>query len=91
MIDARPGIEKEIADELGLEIEDVQQAVNTQFKFVAKTMGEGDYRGIRLHYLGKFHVKKKRLEKQRERYMKKHGLKPGDPLPKNKSKKTYGK
>lgn len=58
-----------IAAQLGEKEEVVEKIIRSQFDFVVNTMREGQGQSVHLHYLGKFAVKDKaieRLEKLRE-------------------------
>ncbi len=53
---------KSLAAKYNLTIEQVEEAVFSQFKFVGSLIRKGEFEAIRLPYLGKFHVRKERLE-----------------------------
>lgn len=56
-------IYKEVAKELGIHRDKVEEACRAQFEFVSELMEEGAYRAIRLPYLGIFRCKPERLKK----------------------------
>jgi len=45
----------------------IEKVVNSQFKFVAKTMKKGDFESVRLRFWGKFEVDPYRLKKIQEK------------------------
>lgn len=60
-----------------LDPEIVEKVIRSEFDFVSTTMEQGNYESIRLHHLGVFGVKPKRLEKmiprdKRDEYYKHH-------------------
>ena len=56
-------IYKEIAEETGATIKEIEQCIDTQFRFVESIMKKGEFDTIRLPYLGKFTVNPKRVQK----------------------------
>lgn len=60
---SRREIEKELAEELGIPLEEVSKATHSQFQFVAQTMRKGKLEQVRLPYFGRFYVHPKRKEK----------------------------
>lgn len=46
----------------------IEDIVRSQFNFVIQTMQEGEHRGIRLHHLGLFMVKPRRVEHLEKRF-----------------------
>ena len=53
---------KTLAAKYNLTNEQVEEAVFSQFKFVGSLIRKGEFEAVRLPYLGKFHVRKERLE-----------------------------
>lgn len=53
---------KLLADKYNLSEDIVEKVIRSEFGFVANTMSEGKYKSVRLHYLGIWGVKPKRLE-----------------------------
>jgi nucleoid DNA-binding protein len=51
-----------LANKYGLTIKQVEDIVNSQFKFTAKIIKRGNFDTIRLPYLGKFTVDKNRVK-----------------------------
>ena len=51
-----------LANKYNLTVKQVEQIVNSQFKFIANTIKEGKFKTIRLPYFGKFTVNKNRLK-----------------------------
>jgi nucleoid DNA-binding protein len=51
-----------LATKYNLPLEKVEKIVNSQFKYVAKVMAEGNFDAIRLPYFGKFYSKKERRD-----------------------------
>ena len=45
---------RDLANKYGLTTKEVEQAVNSQFKFVAKKIEEGNFSSVRLPYFGIF-------------------------------------
>lgn len=56
-----------LASKHNLPISKVEEIVYHQFKFVAKVIREGEFKAVRLPYLGKFHVNPGRLKHLNER------------------------
>mgnify|MGYP003148636284 CR=1 FL=1 len=52
---------KKLAKKYGLTTFEVDHIVKTQFRFIKKTVEQGDFKSIRLKHLGLFTVKKNRL------------------------------
>lgn len=52
---------EELADKYNLPTSSIRKAVNSQFKFVKKKIGSGDFPKIRLPYFGLFHAKESRI------------------------------
>ena len=61
-----------LANKYDLPIQEVEEIVNHQFKFVAKVMKEGNFDTIRLPYFGKFTVNKDRLKHINEKTKRKN-------------------
>lgn len=67
---------KEVAEELDLPYIIVKDACDSQFKFIAEAIDEGDkfifesYKAIRLFKIGTFFPKKRILAKKREQFLK---------------------
>lgn len=51
-----------------LDPEIVERIIRSEFQFVKDTMEQGEFESVRLHHLGVFGVKKKRLEDLQKRY-----------------------
>jgi len=51
-----------LATKYNLPLEKVDSIVTSQFKYVAKIMGDGNFDAIRLPYFGKFYSKPSRRE-----------------------------
>ena len=51
-----------LATKYNLPLEKVEKIVNSQFKYVAKIMSEGNFDSIRLPYFGRFYSKKERRD-----------------------------
>tara|TARA_R110002020_G_scaffold194371_1_gene395204 strand:+ start:180 stop:449 length:270 start_codon:yes stop_codon:yes gene_type:complete len=66
-------IYKEIAEELNVPVSLIEKIVNSQFEFVKKVMAEGEknkpdtFKTIQLTHLGKFAVRKKKIEFYKKR------------------------
>jgi nucleoid DNA-binding protein len=56
-----------IASEYNLPISKVEEIVYHQFKYTAQLIRKGEFESVRLPYLGKFHVRKGRLNYLNER------------------------
>lgn len=52
-----------LATKYNLPLERVNAVTSHQFKFVAKTMAEGNFDAVRLPYFGKFHAKPERIKR----------------------------
>lgn len=52
----KDSIFKELAEEHGLSVEEVEKACRSQFKFVRDVMERGNDESVRLQYLGMFRV-----------------------------------
>lgn len=59
-----------LATKYNLPLEKVDSIVTSQFKYVAKVMGDGTFDAVRLPYFGKFSSKKSR----RDNINKKNGI-----------------
>jgi nucleoid DNA-binding protein len=53
---------QKLATKYNLPIQKIEEAVYYQFKYVAKTIKQGEFQSVRLPYLGKFHVLPGRLK-----------------------------
>ena len=51
-----------LADKYKLDQEVIERITRSQFEFVSTTIEQGEFQSIRLHHLGVFGVKPKRLE-----------------------------
>ena len=51
----------EIVEENGGSLAEIQDIVESQFKFLCQTMEKGEFSQVRMPYLGKFYVKPRRL------------------------------
>ena len=51
-----------LANKYDLPLQEIEEIVNHQFKFVARVMKEGNFDTIRLPYFGKFTVNENRLK-----------------------------
>jgi nucleoid DNA-binding protein len=58
---------QKIASEHNLPLQKVEEAVYYQFKYVADIIRSGKFESVRLPFLGKFHVRKGRLNYLNER------------------------
>ena len=56
-------IYKEIQEEMGGELQEIQQICESQFQYLEKIMKRGAFDSIRLSYFGRFHVNPNRLKK----------------------------
>lgn len=56
-------IYKEIAKELGIHRDKVEEMCRAQFEFISNTMEEGQFKAVRLPYMGIFRCKPERLKK----------------------------
>lgn len=63
----RQELYNEIAKELGVRPEKVEEVVRHEFKFVKKVMARGNYNSVRLPRFGIFEVKEKRLKNMQRR------------------------
>lgn len=54
---------REIKDEMGGSIKEIESIVESQFEYLAYQMGKGEFNGIRLPYFGIFHVNPNRVKK----------------------------
>ena len=61
-----------LANKYDLPLQEIEEIVNHQFKFVATIMKEGNFDTIRLPYFGKFTVNKNRLKYINEKTNKKN-------------------
>lgn len=57
-----------LAAKYNLDEEVIERVIRSEFEFVRDTMEQGEFQSIRLHHLGCFAVKPKRLETLQERY-----------------------
>lgn len=55
-------IYREIAKETGSTMQEVENCVETQFKFIEKIIRRGEFDTVRMPYLGKFTVKPSRVK-----------------------------
>ena len=55
-------IYKEIKEEMGGEIEEIESICESQFQFLAYTMAKGEFDGVRMSYFGRFHVNPNRVK-----------------------------
>jgi nucleoid DNA-binding protein len=53
---------QKIATKHNLPLSKVEEIINYQFKFVARTIKKGDFQAVRLPYFGKFSAKKERIK-----------------------------
>lgn len=51
-----------LAAKFNLDPEVIEKITRSEFEFIANTIEQGEYQSIRLHHLGVFGVKPKRLE-----------------------------
>ena len=51
-----------LATKYNLPLEKVEKIINSQFKYVAKIMSEGNFDSITLPYFGRFYSKKERRD-----------------------------
>lgn len=51
-----------------LDSEVVERIIRSEFEFVKATMEQGEFQAVRLHHLGVFGVKEKRLEQLNGKY-----------------------
>jgi len=58
---------QKLASQYNLPIQKVEEAVYFQFKYVSEIIRQGNFESVRLPYLGKFHVRKGRLDHLNER------------------------
>lgn len=58
---------QKLASKYNLPISKVEEAVYYQFKFTSQVIRDGEFKAVRLPYLGKFHVKPGRLKHLNER------------------------
>jgi nucleoid DNA-binding protein len=58
---------QKLASEYSLPLHKVEEAVYYQFRYVADTIRSGKFESVRLPFLGKFHVRKGRLNYLNER------------------------
>ena len=58
---------QKLASEHNLPLHKVEEAVYYQFKYVADVIRAGKFESVRLPFLGKFHVRKGRLNYLNER------------------------
>jgi nucleoid DNA-binding protein len=58
---------QKLASKYNLPISKVEEAVYSQFKFTSQVIRAGEFKAVRLPYLGKFHVKPGRLKHLNER------------------------
>jgi len=61
-----------LANKYDLPLQEIEEIVEHQFKFVARIMKEGKFDSIRLPYFGKFTVNEKRLKYINEKTNKKN-------------------
>lgn len=52
-----------LAAKHNLDEEVIEKIIRSEFNFVASTMEQGNFESVRLHHLGVFGVKPKRLER----------------------------
>jgi nucleoid DNA-binding protein len=53
---------QKLATKYNLPLKTVTNIINAQFKFVSKTIKEGNFKSVRLPYFGKFDVNEHRLK-----------------------------
>lgn len=58
---------QKLASKYNLPISKVEEVVYYQFKFTSQVIRAGEFKAVRLPYLGKFHVKPGRLKHLNER------------------------
>jgi len=58
---------QKIASKHNLPISKVEEIVYSQFKFAGKVIRDGEFKAVRLPYIGKFHVNPGRLKHLNER------------------------
>ena len=58
----REEIVEELATKHNLTVEEINDIINHQFKFVSMVMTKGDFDTVRLPYFGKFTVNKNRVK-----------------------------
>lgn len=51
-----------------LDPEIIERVIRSEFQFVKDTMEQGEFESVRLHHLGVFGVKPKRLKDLQEKY-----------------------
>ena len=51
-----------LANKYNLPIQQIEEIVTSQFKFVKNIMSAGDFESVRLPYFGKFSAKKERIK-----------------------------
>ena len=56
-------IYKEIQEEMGGDLQEIEQICESQFEYLEKIMKRGAFDSVRLSYFGRFHVNPKRLIK----------------------------
>lgn len=57
-----------LAIKYNLSEEVIERVIRSEFEFVRDTIEQGEFESVRLHHLGVFGVKKKRLEDLQKRY-----------------------
>lgn len=62
MTKSKKEIIQTLATKYNLPLQKVEDIINTQFKYVSKIMGVGDFDSVRLPYFGKFSSKKERRD-----------------------------
>lgn len=66
---------REIVRENGGTISEIEQIIDFQAEFVAKTIERGEFKGVFLPYLGKFHVVPYRLQQLNYAIIRREGRK----------------
>ena len=56
-------IYKEIQEEMGGDLQEIEQICESQFEYLEKIMKRGAFDSVRLSYFGRFHVNPNRLKK----------------------------
>jgi len=64
----RNEIYKDIANDLGIPKDKVEEVVRHEFKFVKKVMEKGNFNSVRLPRFGIFEVNEKRLKNMKANY-----------------------
>ncbi len=60
-------INKKVAEEVGVRIQDVERVVKSMFDFLTNAMESSDLRPIRMQYLGIWECKPLRIQKLKEK------------------------